>query len=88
MDDMRVMIAEGDILGFKRTSTFARFGFYSHSDASYDVFVDASLALENEEALCARVADYLGTDKIYIRIVREQMCEFDYPTHIEDGREA
>ena len=77
------MIAEGDIIGFKRTSTFARWGIYNHAEASFDVFVDASYHDPSKDReIQIKVADFLNTDPHFIRIVAEEMCDGDYPDHI------
>ncbi|PLU03833.1 hypothetical protein [Sinorhizobium medicae] len=82
MDGILEMIAEGDILGFKRTSTFGRFGTFAHSEASYDVFVDAAFKVDHD-TIRAMVAGHLNTDSHFIRIVAEDMCDSDYPDHLK-----
>lgn len=74
------MVAEGDILGFKRTSTFGRWGTFAHGEASYDVFVDAAFKVDHD-TIRAMAAGHLNTDRHYIRIVVEDMCDGDYPGH-------
>lgn len=77
------MIAKGDIIGFKRTSTFGRWGTFAHGEASYDVFVDAAFKTEHD-AIRTMVADHLNTDREYIRIIAEEMCDGDYPDHLRN----
>ncbi|RVL04738.1 hypothetical protein [Sinorhizobium meliloti] len=86
VDDVRIdgileMIAEGDIIGFKRTSTFGRWGTFAHGEASYDVFVDDSFKVDHD-TIRTMVAGHLNTDPHYIRIVAEDMCDGDYPAHV------
>lgn len=81
MDGILEMVAEGDILGFKRTSTFGRWGTFAHDGASYDVFVDAAFKIDHD-TIRAMAAGHLNTDRHYIRIVVEDMCDGDYPDHL------
>ncbi|MBV2183871.1 MAG: hypothetical protein KUL88_04925 [Rhizobium sp.] len=78
MNEVSKMLAEGEILGFKRTSTFALWGSFAHTSASYDVFVDSTYPID-EKSIRAKVAGDLNTDPHHVRVVAEVMCDSDYP---------
>lgn len=86
MDEVAKMLAEGEILGFKRTSTFALWGSFAHTSASYDVFVDSTYPID-EKAIRTKVAGDLNTDPHYLRVVEDGMCDDDYPDHMRQGSE-